>query len=131
MAQVIFNYEGNNIIIECNINDLMKNIINIFLERIENEGNNMYYLYNGNRVNRELRFYEIANEIDINNRRMNILVYMIDEDNKEIISKDIICPECKDNILINIKNFKINLSGCKNNHNINNILLNKYEESQK
>ena len=53
MAQVIFNYEGNNIIIECNINDLMKNIINIFLERIKNEGNNMCYLYNGNKVNKE------------------------------------------------------------------------------
>ena len=48
-----------------------------------------------------------------------------------MISKDIICPQCKENILLNIRDFKINLSGCKNKHNIKNILLNKYEESQK
>ena len=63
---------------------------------------------------------------------MNIIVYNNDEDmnkKKEIISKDIICPDCKENILINIKDFKINLSRCKNNHNINDIILNKYEET--
>ena len=34
------------------------------------------------------------------------------------------------NHLINIKNYKINLQGCKNKHIFNNILLNKYEETQ-
>ena len=41
---------------------------------------------------------------------MNILVNKNDETkiiNKEIISKDIICPICKENILINFDNFKI------------------------
>ena len=44
---------------------------------------------------------------------MNIIAYNNDEDinkKKEIISKDIICPDCKENILINIKDYKINLS---------------------
>ena len=57
---------------------------------------------------------------------MNIIVIGDNKskiEKKEIISKDIICPECKDNILINIKNFKINLSGCKQNHKKNNIIL--------
>ena len=49
----------------------------------------------------------------------------------EIISKDIICPECKENILIDIKDFKINLYECKNKHKIDNILLNNYENTQK
>ena len=41
---------------------------------------------------------------------MNILVY---EENKDIvkenkiISKEFICPECNENILININNYKI------------------------
>ena len=49
-----------------------------------------------------------------------------------MISKDIICPECKENIILDIKNFNINLKGCKNKHEINNVLLlNEYEESQK
>ena len=50
---------------------------------------------------------------------------------KKVISRDIICLECKENILIDIKNFKSNLHKCKNNHAINNILLNRFEETQK
>jgi len=34
----------------------------------------------------------------------------------EIISKDIICPECKENILLDFQNYKINLIGCKNKY---------------
>ena len=65
---------------------------------------------------------------------MNIIVNKNEEDGniiKEIISKDIICPECKENILIDINNFHINFHDCKNNHNINNISLNEYESTQK
>ena len=65
---------------------------------------------------------------------MNILVTLNNDNNreiKEIISKDIICPECGEIIFINIKDFKINLYGCKNNHKMNNILINKYENNQK
>ena len=65
---------------------------------------------------------------------MNVLVTKNDNNNEnlnEIISKNIICPICKENILINIKNFKINLSGCKSNHVHNNILLTLFKETQK
>ena len=46
-----------------------------------------------------------------------------------IKSKEIICPKCNENILIKIDNYKINLFNCKNNHNIDNILLNEYENN--
>ena len=64
---------------------------------------------------------------------MNIVVNKNDlfvNEKREIISKDIICPKCKENILIDIKNYKIHLYGCKNDHNIDNILLNNYKETQ-
>ena len=64
---------------------------------------------------------------------MNILVTtndIIASEEKIILSNDIICPECKENILLNIKNCKINLFGCKNNHNYYNILLNNFKASQ-
>ena len=48
-----------------------------------------------------------------------------------MISNEIICPKCKENILINIKNYKINLYDCKNGHKIENIPLNEYENMQK
>ena len=46
-------------------------------------------------------------------------------------SKQIICPECKENIRISIDDFKIRLYDCINSHNINNISIDEYEETQK
>ena len=136
MAEVIFNYEESNIIIQCNINDKMEDIIKRFLIKIiKNENdNNLLYIYNGNIINYDLTFIQQANELDKERNKMNIIVKSNDDNNKEIkeiISKDIICPECKENILMNIEDFKINLYECKNNHIINNILINKYENTQK
>ena len=98
MVEVIFNSEGINTIVQSNINDKMKDIINKFLIKIDKKENNLYYLYNGNIINNELTFIEQANELDNKTKKMNIIVYNNDEDNnikKEIISKDIICPDCK------------------------------------
>ena len=50
---------------------------------------------------------------------MNIVVNKNSDDinaKKELISKDIICPECKENILLDFQNYKINLIGCKNKY---------------
>ena len=64
---------------------------------------------------------------------MNILVNKNCEVDLPInqIFKDIICPECKENALIDIKNFKIRLYGYKNNHNTKHISLNIFSETQK
>jgi len=63
---------------------------------------------------------------------MNILV---NENDNPIIkdnikeSKEIICPNCYEYILINLNKYKINLFNCKNKHQIDNILLNEYENN--
>jgi hypothetical protein len=65
---------------------------------------------------------------------MSVLVYdndKINKDSSKIKSKNIICPKCYENAKLNIKNYKINLSGCKNNHKISNILFNEFENTQK
>ena len=134
MAEVIFNYKGIDTVIQCNINDKMIDIINKYLIKIRKNENDLIYIYGGNIIDYELTFIQQANELDKNRNKMNILVQSKNDDIneiKEIISKDIICPECGENILINVKDYKINLYGCKNNHKINNILINKYENSQK
>ena len=95
--QVIFNYEGVNTKIQCNLNDKIKDIINKFLNKIEKNENNLFYLYNGKIINKELTFNEQANELDKNRKIMNILVTVGEKEKEEIIiSKDIICPECKE-----------------------------------
>ena len=136
MAEVLFNCDGNIISIDCNINDKMEHIINKFIEKIgkAQENNEFNYFYGDTKINNELTYIEQVNELDKANNKMNIIVKKNNENKdeiKEIISKDIICPECKEITLLNIKDFKMNLKTCKNNHNINNILLNKFEEGQK
>ena len=136
MGEVVFNYEGIITTIQCNSNDKMKDIISKFLLKINKSENNndLYYIYNGEKINLELTSKEQSNEIDKDRKKMNILVIKnIDniKENKKMVSKDIICPECKENTLLNINNFKINLSGCKNKHDVNDILLSNFEETQK
>ena len=134
MVEVIFNYVGIKTIIQCDINDKMKDIIKRFFIKIgRNDNDNLLFIYDANIINYNLTFIQQANELDINRNKMNILVKLNNDirEIKEIISKDIICPECGENIFINVKDFKINLYGCKNNHKINNILIDKYENNQK
>ena len=69
---------------------------------------------------------------------MNILVYdndnkdqnKINENEKILISKEGICPECGVNIIINVKDYKISYE-CKNGHKKNNISFNEFINSQK
>ena len=132
MIEVIFIYKGQQIIIQCyNIEDKMKDIINKFKNKIKEEDNNLYYIYNGDKINEELKLNQIIK--DKNAKKINILVYnnRKKENDKEIILNEIICPECKENILINIKHYKINLFDCKNGHKIENILFNECDNLQK
>ena len=131
MVEVLFIYEGHQIIIQCNIEDKIKDIINKFKNKIQEEDSNLCYIYNGDKINEELTFNQITN--NINEKKINILVYnnKNNENEKEIILNEIICPKCKENILISIKDYKINLYECKNGHKLENIPLNEYENKQK
>ena len=129
MEEVKFVYKGNIILIQCNINDKTEDIINKFLFKIKKFGNSnsLNFIYNNDKVKNELTLNEQINELD---KKINkIYITVINKD--KIISKDIICPKCKDNMFIEIRDYKINLYGCKNNHRINDIPLNKYEKTQK
>ena len=99
--------------------------------------NLLYILYNGDKINEELTFSQQATEKDNERKKMNVLVYDKEkEENRKNIgylvkSKEIICPECNENILINFKNYKINLCECRNGHIKNNILFEEFENNQK
>ena len=75
MAEVVFNLEGTNTTIQCNIDEKMKEIINRFLIKINNNknNNNLFYLYNGTRINKELSFNEQANKLDKNRKKINVI----------------------------------------------------------
>ena len=135
MVEVIFNYKAIETKIQSDENDKMKDIVNKFIVKSQKQKSIIIFLYNGNKINEELTFKEQANELDNTRKKMNLLVYDNDDNNnnerKLIKSQDIICLECQENILINIKDYRINLYQCKNNHTKNNILLEEYENNQR
>ena len=75
----------------------------------------------------------MANALDKERKKMNILVMCNENQNngkKLIRSKNIICPECGEDIKIKINNYKIDLFECKNNHVIKSLSLNEFEKIQ-
>ena len=75
MAEVNFYYNSNNIIVQCNKYDKMKEIIKKFLNKIGTNQNSFVYIYNGNIITKDdLTFNEISNTDDKNRNKINILV---------------------------------------------------------
>ena len=138
MAEVVFIYNGINTIIQCNLNEKIKDISKRFKDKANLNNKNINYTYNGKLVlNEELTFEELANTEDKIRKKMSFIVFdnliEVKDEEKEkekIKSKDIICPYCKENIRMNINKYKINLLKCSNGHNIENILLDEFEETQ-
>jgi hypothetical protein len=110
----------------------MKEIFEKFEIKANLENNSVFYLYNGNKLDKEMKLEEIIGNNDINND-INIIVNSIDDikNNNLIKSKYIKCPECQEDIRIKINDYKIKLYECKNKHNIDNILLEEYENIEK
>ena len=110
MAEAIFKYNGIDTIIQCKIEDKMKDICKKFTIKVQIDMNKIIFIYGGRILDLELKYKEIVNEIEKENLKMNILVY---DNNSNIIndriikSKDIICPKCGEICLINFKEYKV------------------------
>jgi uncharacterized protein CbrC (UPF0167 family) len=79
-------------------------------------------------------YEELSNQNDKLRNKMNILVNDMNiGKEKEVIikSKNVICPICQELIKMDIHDYNIFLYECKNGHEIDNILLNEFEDKQK
>jgi len=134
MSKIIFNYKGGETEIQCNMTEKIKDIFQKYANKIGLDISNIYSLYNGNSIDDNKNVSEIITEQDKIRKIMKILVYdnnkIINKENKRK-SKEIICPECYENILIEIDEYKMNFYNCKNNHKIDNLFLNEYENIEK
>ena len=133
MINIIFTFKGMNAIIQCNKEDKMKDICYKYVNKIGIDINLIYFLYNG--IKLDLYLNQQTNIIDNDKNEINILIFKkskntIIRDKGIIESKEIICPKCKENYKIKINNYKIELYDCKNNHKINNILLDELNNIQ-
>ena len=130
-VSIIFTYNGVQTTIQGKKTDIMKNIFEKYIIKINLDNTkNYYYLYNGDKINEELKYEELVNEIDKEGNEMRILVIETNTiDNNENMKEinEIICPKCGENLLIKIEDYKLNLYKCNkciNNHNIDE----KYEK---
>ena len=126
------NYKGYEVKMQCKRNEIINDIFKKYSNKINKSINDIFFINNGNIINnKNIKLEEINN----NDNNINILVYDIYNNNNEKKNekeyKDIICPKCGENCLIKIKDYKINLFKCDNKHNINNILLDEYNNTQK
>ena len=132
MANIIFIYNGNEIKIQCNENDKMEEICQKFCTKMEKEINNICFFYSGKQINFQLKFNEISKGL----KNIIILAYDIStyfrEVNKPVFikSKEIICPECEEVCLFSIKDYRITLNGCIYGHEIRNISLEAFKNTQ-
>ena len=138
MSEVEFTYKGTSTIIQCNQDDTFKAILEKLFAKIEINPDTIYYLYSGKVLEKKegQTFSSMANKLDKERNKMNIQI--LDSEKPEekgpdslIKSKDIICPECKENCFISVNNFKIRLYGCTNEHDIDGIALEDFEKTQK
>ena len=131
--EVEFNYEGTIINIQSKTDEKMEDIIKRFLSKIGKQKGELYFLYNGDKLNENLSLNSQAKDNDIKRNKMIILA-KLDENSEEeeslIKSKYIICPECKENARILINDYKIEIYDCKNGHKINNISIKDFEKIQ-
>ena len=124
-------YKNQEVMIQCKRDEYMKDIFKKYENKINKDIKHLIFLYNGNLINENLKLEQINKE----NNEIIILVEELNNKNnyqeKIIESKDIICPHCGENCIINFNEYKISLSKCDNMHKIENIRLNEFQNLQK
>ena len=122
MSTAEFNFEGVIISILCSENELMEEICKRFAIKAEKELNDLIFLYSGTKINLNRKMSEISNNLDKERKKISILVQSKfdnnnNEDNQSIVRSPFpICPECYENIILDIQDYNIKLSNCRNNH---------------
>ena len=136
MVEIIFNYNNIETLIQANFNDSFNTITHKFIIKSQLDINNIYFVSNGQIISNNQKIKNMMNKSEKLNKRKIILVLSINSnitnDNTDMIkSKDIICPECKEICIYDIKDYKIKLYGCKNGHIIDKIKLDEFNNKQK
>ena len=108
-ANVKFTYNCNTIIIQCLLEEKMKDICQRYASKIGMNLNSLIFLYGGSQLNFELNFESQANSLDKSDKEMKILVY-----EKQL--EDFICPKCGEKVNLNSKEIDEIISS---NNNIN------------
>ena len=142
MSEIKVNFIFNNQRTELNFtqNELIQNILSSFATKINRKIEEFNFLYSGEKLSN----YENKTLFDLNptDKDIKISVY---EKNKSLenseekimpenmrlkVSDHIICPRCKFMSEIDIKNFKVYVTNCNNNHSMPGLYMNDFITTQ-
>ena len=94
--KVIIVYNGLKTILLVSMNETMEDILKKYGTKIKKDINELYFIYDGNEINKEKKYKEIINNIDKDKKEMIILAYNMNnyiigeiEINEDNIKKDI------------------------------------------
>ena len=131
MAQLIFRFNSEDIIHNYQQNETISSILQSFCHKVGIKRDNFAFLCNGTILNEQSSIQSLTPNL---NNQIIILVTDIQTLNpsEPVMRKSnyIICPQCKESIILSVKDYKVSLYQCKNGHRIDNILLSKFYETQ-
>ena len=74
MNTVIFLFEGRKIHIQCMDEDSLFLVCLKFATKVEKDIKNLYFIYDGNKINLEKKFIEVINQEDKESKQINVVV---------------------------------------------------------
>ena len=113
MSEVIFTYNGNSMSIQTQSNETLNKVIDRFCQKANVNRQKVRFLYDGDILNENLTVDKIKKIANNNLKKSNV----------------IICPECDNNIFMEISDYKIKLKNCINRHN-KTLSIKEFEDSQ-
>ncbi len=75
--KVIIIYKDIKTILLCSMNQTMEDLLKKYGTKIKKDINELYFIYDGNEINKEKKYKEIINNIDKDKKEMIILAYNI------------------------------------------------------
>ena len=120
MSEVVFIYEGRDIIVQCNKNQTMEDICKNFSTKINSNINSLIFLFGGNKLNFDKTFVQTTKE-----NKITVLVYK-NENDMYVNSGKLIANKIMDVIILLNKDINNSLIGLKNTlDNVMNEIINK------
>ena len=132
MSSIYFLYKGDEIIIPCNIKEKLAPIVKRFCAKIRKNREKLIFLCQGSSLDLQMTEDKIHPNID-NKKFIQVHDNVMDAKDEDIYIKSniIVCPKCQESASILLQNYKISLSNCKNGHNIDNIKISDFPNTQK
>ena len=135
MVSVDFEMDQEHTIIQAELDEQFQDVINRYTQKTSYNPSSIYLILNGKPINPQQTVESQMSELNKQNRSMNVLVYLREEENPnkavKVKAKEIICPKCFEPCRIKTENFKLTLFDCVNNHKTEDILIKDFPETQK